>query len=139
MPRSLSRIIHNAKKNRRIANGLVLCDLCDNPASLSSLSRAMSVEVFMLNHDLQLFGAKSALDARKPFPIHAHLHESTGVVGTGPTNQRSAKQVSVDVLNVNVRDRMLPSRIPCDGNPIDAWSPKVFFGPNQKPQRILTA
>lgn len=41
MKRSLSQIIHTAKKNHRIADGLVLCDLCDNPASLS-LSLAMS-------------------------------------------------------------------------------------------------
>lgn len=39
--RSLKQVVSAAKKNRRIGNGLVLCDNCDNPAS-RTLSMALS-------------------------------------------------------------------------------------------------
>ena len=39
--RSLEEVISEARKKRRIKDGLVLCENCDNPAS-ASLSQALS-------------------------------------------------------------------------------------------------
>lgn len=39
--RNLETIINKAKRRKRVKGGLVLCDLCDTPAS-ASISKALS-------------------------------------------------------------------------------------------------